>query len=62
MSIEGHLVELERRHEAIEREIKSYLAKPATSSEEIAELKRRKLQLKDEITRIQRGKSDGKLN
>ncbi|MFT0893159.1 YdcH family protein [Pseudochelatococcus sp. G4_1912] len=62
MSIEGHLVELERRHEAIEREIKSYLASPATSSEEVSELKRRKLQLKDEITRIQRDRANRKIN
>lgn len=53
MSIEGHLVELERRHEAIEREIKSQLASPSSNNAKVSELKRQKLQLKDEITRIQ---------
>ncbi|MGV6874661.1 DUF465 domain-containing protein [Pseudochelatococcus sp. B33] len=62
MSIEGHLVELERRREALEREIKLHLARPAVSSEEISELKRRKLQLKDEIERINRQRSGQKLN
>ena len=54
MSIESHLVELERRHEAIERKIKSNLLSPSTNSEETAALKRQKLQLKDEITRLRR--------
>lgn len=62
MSIEGHIVELERRHEAIEREIKSCLARPGTNSEEIANLKRRKLQLKDELTRIKLQKTPKTLN
>lgn len=52
MSLQGHLVELERRHEAIEREIKTHLSSPSSSSEKLAELKRKKLLLKDEITKI----------
>ncbi|MFC0218362.1 hypothetical protein FHS82_000707 [Pseudochelatococcus lubricantis] len=62
MSLEGHLFELERRHESIEREIKTHLTKPYINSEQIAELKRRKLQLKDEITRIYSRKDGQKLN
>lgn len=62
MSLEGHLVELQRRHEEIERQIKTSLSRPSTNSEEIAELKRRKLQLKDEITRIHSQKDRKKLN
>lgn len=62
MSIEGHLVELERRREALEKEIKTRLARPAANSEEVSELKRRKLQLKDEIERINRQRSTQTLN
>ncbi|MGI6245035.1 MAG: YdcH family protein [Pseudochelatococcus sp.] len=62
MSLEGHLVELERRHQAIEREIKTYLARPSSNSEQIIELKRRKLQLKDEIERLHSQKARRKLN
>lgn len=62
MSIEGHIVELERRREALEREIKTHLARPAVNSEEVSELKRRKLLLKDEIERINRQRAPQRLN
>lgn len=62
MSIEGHIVELERRREALEKEIKGHLTRPAVSNEKVSELKRRKLQLKDEIDRINRQRSEHKLN
>lgn len=46
------LVELEARHRALEAEIDEALAHPSTDDMKIAELKRRKLQVKDEITRL----------
>jgi hypothetical protein len=52
MSLESHLAELERRHQALEEEISEALAHPSTDGLKIAELKRRKLQVKDEITRL----------
>lgn len=52
MAIESHLAELERRHQALESEISEALAHPSTDGLTIAELKRRKLLVKDEITRI----------
>ena len=52
MSMESHLAELERRHRALERQIEEALTHPGTDSLEIASMKRRKLQLKDEIARI----------
>lgn len=55
MSLQSHLSELERRHEALERELASAVACPSSQDEEIAALKRRKLQLKDEITRLRSG-------
>jgi hypothetical protein len=52
MAIESHLAELEKRHQALEQEISDALAHPSTDDLELAELKRRKLQVKDEITRL----------
>ncbi|WP_395666305.1 YdcH family protein [Methylocella sp.] len=52
MSIENHLTALEQRHETLEREIEKALMRPATDELKLAELKRRKLQLKDEITKL----------
>jgi hypothetical protein len=52
MSIQAHLAELERRHQALENEIAEAQAHPSTDDLKIAELKRRKLQVKDEIARL----------
>ena len=52
MSLQMHLSELQRRHQALEREIQDAIAHPSTDDLKIAELKRRKLQLKDEITKL----------
>ncbi|MND09557.1 hypothetical protein D3C83_329930 [compost metagenome] len=52
MSSESHLAELERRHEALERELAEAMSHPSSDTLEISELKRRKLQLKDEIHRL----------
>ena len=47
------LAELESKHRALEDEISDALAHPSTDDTKIAELKRRKLQIKDEIARLQ---------
>jgi hypothetical protein len=52
MAIESHLAELEKRHQALEQEISEALAHPSTDDLELAELKRRKLHVKDEIARL----------
>ncbi len=52
MAIESHLAELERRHRALEQEISEALSHPSTDGLKIAELKRRKLYVKDEIARL----------
>ena len=52
MPLQNHLTELERKHQALEREIQDALAHPSTNDLKLAELKRKKLQLKDEITRL----------
>ena len=51
MTVKAHLAELERQHKALEGEIAEAMAHSSTDNLKIAELKRRKLQLKDEIER-----------
>ena len=57
MSMQSHLAELERRHQALEQEIDEALAHPATDDLKIAELKRRKLLVKDQIVRLRQDQS-----
>ena len=57
MGIQSHLAELERRHRALEDEINDALAHPSTDDLKIAELKRRKLQVKDELARLRQDAS-----
>jgi hypothetical protein len=52
MSMEAHLAELERKHQALENELADAMAHPSVDDITIAELKRRKLQVKDEIARL----------
>jgi hypothetical protein len=52
MNLESHLAELERRHEALEREIEDALHHPSVDTLLLTELKRKKLVLKDEIEKL----------
>ncbi len=52
MSLETHLTALEQRHDALDKEIEKALVHPAIDELKLAELKRRKLQLKDEIVKL----------
>jgi hypothetical protein len=57
MSLQTHLTQLARKHEALEREIHDATLRPSANDLRIAELKRRKLHLKDEMNRL-RNESD----
>ncbi len=57
MSIQSDLAELEQRHRALENEIAEASAHPSTDDLTIAQLKRRKLQLKDQIERLRQAAS-----
>ena len=52
MAIESHLAELERKHQALKQAINEALTHPSTDDLTVAELKRRKLYVKDEIARF----------
>lgn len=49
MPLQNHLIELERKHSRLEKEIESALNHPSTDDLKILALKKRKLRLKDEI-------------
>jgi hypothetical protein len=52
MSLKPRIDELRRKHEALSRKIEVEQRQPGSDDLEIAALKRRKLELKDEITRL----------
>ena len=52
MSLQSHLAELERRREALKREIDAEATQPGSDDLHIAELKRKKLLIKDEIEKL----------
>lgn len=52
MSVQSHLSELERRHQAVERELEAARRQPATPDVALTELKRKKLHLKEEIVKL----------
>ena len=55
MTIQAHIAELERKHRALDDELAEAMAHPSTDDIKIAELKRRKLLVKDEIQRMRIG-------
>jgi len=55
MAIQAHLVELERKHRVLESDLHEALLHLSTDDLRIAELKRRKLMVKDEIERLKHG-------
>ncbi|MCB5203878.1 DUF465 domain-containing protein [Neorhizobium sp. T786] len=52
MTIQAHIASLEKKHGALEEELQSVLASPSTDDRKIADIKRRKLRLKDELQRL----------
>jgi len=52
MSLASHLAELERKHGDIEREIDEALTHPSIDDLQVAQLKRRKLAIKDQMEKL----------
>lgn len=57
MALNAHLVELSERHRALDQKIEEELARPMADTIKIAEWKRLKLRLKDEIERLKHEQS-----
>jgi hypothetical protein len=53
MSITSHLQELRKKHEALSAMVESEQRSPGSNDLRIAELKKQKLKLKEEMTRLQ---------
>jgi hypothetical protein len=56
MATPTRLAELEQRHQMLEAELADALQHLSTDDFQLAELKRRKLQVKDEIARLNRAR------
>ncbi|RYC30963.1 DUF465 domain-containing protein [Lichenibacterium minor] len=52
MSVQGHIAELSRRHQSIDRQIEVEKTHPACDPVRLSELKRKKLLLKNEMTKL----------
>jgi hypothetical protein len=61
MAISTHLVELAQLHRTLEEELAEALQHPSGDDLTLAELKRRKLQLKDEMARLAHMECDSVL-
>jgi hypothetical protein len=57
MALDAHLVELSEKHRALDRKIEEEMARPTADDLKIADLKRQKLRLKDEIERLKQDAS-----
>ncbi|MGL6209433.1 MAG: YdcH family protein [Paracoccaceae bacterium] len=52
MTIASHLVELRRKHDTLSEQVEQAQRNPATDALKIADLKKQKLRLKEEINRL----------
>lgn len=55
MSVSAHLQELRRKHESLSLLVEREQRSPSSDDLRITELKKQKLRLKEEITRLQAG-------
>ena len=53
MNLNSHIEELRRKHAALEAKVEEAFAHPGASDQEITELKKKKLRLKEEIVRLE---------
>lgn len=52
MAVEAHISELCQKHKALDQKIEKEKSRPLNDSVKLTELKRKKLLLKDEISRL----------
>ena len=52
MSLDAHIAELRKKHEALSQLIEDEQRRPGSSDLEIGRMKKEKLRLKEEITRL----------
>ena len=59
MALESNLEELSEKHRVLDKMIEEELARPGSDDLKIAELKKEKLRLKDEIERLKNENGEG---
>ena len=52
MSLDARIHELQRKHDELDKEIEEAFTHPSADDLELAEMKRRKLQMRDEIEQL----------
>jgi len=52
MSMSSHITELQKKHAELSDKVESFQRKPGISTLDIAALKKQKLQLKEQISRL----------
>lgn len=62
MSMTSHLSALEQKHKSLEQQIAEEMSRPLADVARVRELKRQKLKLKDEITRLRTNQSGETLH
>ena len=53
MSLAAHIAELSEKHRVLEMKIKEELSRPGSDDAQIVKLKKEKLRLKDEMSKLQ---------
>ncbi|MDD8023944.1 MAG: DUF465 domain-containing protein [Paracoccaceae bacterium] len=53
MSLSSHITELRKKHEALSDEVEKAARSPGSSGLQISNLKKQKLRIKEEISRLQ---------
>ena len=53
MTIQNHIAALEQRHLELEAKLQTELTHPSANEQKILELKRKKLEIKDELARLE---------
>jgi len=57
MAIEYHIQQLEEKHKELDNQLGQMLTHPSTNDDDIADMKRQKLQIKDRISELKGGVS-----
>lgn len=52
MTVQAHLESLQKKHVALEEKLQTAIASPSMDDREIADIKRMKLKIKDQIQRL----------
>jgi hypothetical protein len=56
MTLAAHLAELSEKHRLLEMKIQEELARPGSDDLQITKLKREKLKIRDEMTKLEKSK------